>query len=324
MSPLSSTVKLNSGHLMPLVGFGCWKVNNSTAADQIYNAIKTGYRAFDGAQDYGNEKEVGDGIKRAIADGLVKREELFIISKLWNNFHKPANAKIALKRTLSDLQLDYVDLFYIHFPIAFSFVSLEEKYPPGFYCGDGDNFKFENVSLAETWGALESFVDEGLVKSIGISNFNGALVYDLLRTARIRPAALQIEHHPYLVQDRLVEYVQSQGIQIVGYSSFGPQSFLELGHATAKDTPTLFEHSTIKSIANKHSKSTAQVLLRWATQRNIAVIPKSNNPERLLANLTVEDFDLSKEEIAAISALDANIRFNNPWDWNNAKIPIFV
>ncbi|RLV91713.1 NADPH-dependent D-xylose reductase xyl1 [Spathaspora sp. JA1] len=317
-----ATIKLSSGHLMPLVGFGCWKVDNATAADQIYNAIKAGYRLFDGAEDYGNEKEVGDGLKRAIDEGLVKREELFVTSKLWNNYHDPKNVETALNRTLSDLQLDYVDLFLIHFPIAFKFVPLEEKYPPGFYCGDGDKFHYENVPLLDTWKALEKLVQAGKIKSIGISNFPGALIYDLVRGATIKPAVLQIEHHPYLQQPKLIEYVQKQGIAVTGYSSFGPQSFLELNQNRALNTPTLFEHDTIKSISSRLNKTPAQVLLRWATQRNIAVIPKSNNPARLAQNLDVTSFDLTEADFEAISALDINLRFNDPWDWDN--IPIFV
>lgn len=166
------------------------------------------------------------------------------------------------------MKLDYLDLFLIHFPIAFKFVPIEERYPPGFYCGDGDKFHYENVPLADTWKAMEKLTKSGKVKSIGISNFSGALIYDLLRSAEIKPAVLQIEHHPYLQQPRLVEYVQSQNIAITGYSSFGPQSFLELKHSKALDTPTLFEHKTIKSIANKNKKTPAQVLLRWASKKH--------------------------------------------------------
>lgn len=307
---------------MPSVGFGCWKVDKATCADTIYNAIKVGYRLFDGAEDYGNEKEVGDGIARAIDEGLVARDELFVVSKLWNNFHDPKNVEKALDRTLSDLKVDYLDLFLIHFPVAFKFVPFEEKYPPGFYCGDGDKFVYEDVPLLDTWRALEKLVEKGKIRSIGISNFTGALIQDLLRGAKIKPAVLQIEHHPYLQQPRLIEYVQSQGIAITAYSSFGPQSFVELNHPKVNDVTTLFEHDTIKAIGEKHKKSPAQVLLRWATQRGLAVIPKSNNADRLLKNLTVNDFDLAQDDFSEISKLDIELRFNNPWDWD--KIPTFV
>lgn len=303
---------------MPAVGFGCWKVNNDTAADQIFNAIKVGYRLFDGAQDYGNEKEVGQGIRRAIDEGLVARDELFVTSKLWNTYHEPKNAAAALDRTLSDLGLDYVDLFLIHFPIALKFVPFEEKYPAGLPDGD---YEYEDVSLLETWRALEGFVKAGKVKSIGISNFSGGQIWDLLTKAEIRPAVLQIEHHPYLQQPQLIKYVHEQGIRITGYSSFGPQSFLEIENAAALKAPSLLEHDTIKEVAQKHDRSPAQVLLRWAVQRGIAVIPKSNNPDRLLQNLTVEDFDLTDDELNQLAKLDLHLRFNDPWTWD--EIPTF-
>ncbi|GMG19066.1 unnamed protein product [Ambrosiozyma monospora] len=321
---MSALIKLNNGISIPQIGFGCWKVDKATCAQQIYDAIKVGYRLFDGAQDYGNEKEVGQGINKAIADGLVKREELTVVSKLWNNYHAPNNVKLAIKKVLSDLQLDYLDIFYIHFPIAQKFVPIEEKYPPGFYCGP-NGWEFENVTLLETYRALEGLVDEGLVKSLGISNFSGALIQDLLRGARIKPALLQIEHHPYLTQEKLIKWAQAQGISVVGYSSFGPQSFLELDSETAKGAVSLFQHETIKAIADKHNVSTAKVLLRWATQRGLLIIPKSNKKERLIQNLQINDFDLTEQDIAEINALNLNLRFNDPWTWGaSPEIPSFI
>lgn len=317
----SNYITLNNGISIPQIGFGCWKVNKETCAQQVYDAIKCGYRLFDGAMDYGNEKEVGEGINRALKEKIVKREELVVVSKLWNSYHHPENVPKALNRVLTDLNLDYLDIFYIHFPIAQKFIPFEKKYPTGFYCGE-NGWEFENVPLASTWAAMEELVGKGLIKSLGISNFTGPLIDDLLRGCKIRPQLLQIEHHPYLVQPRLVEWVQSQGIQITGYSTFGPQSFVELDHPSVSLCVPLFENPVIMKIAERHAVSPGKVLLRWATQRNILVIPKSNKKERLVSNLSVNDFDLTDAEISEISGLDMNLRFNDPWDW--CKIPLYI
>lgn len=328
---MSRVVTLNNGTKMPLVGLGCWKIPNEVCATQVYEAIKLGYRLFDGAEDYGNEKEVGEGIQRAIKEGIVKREDLYVVSKLWNSFHHPKNVRAALKRTLDDLKLDYLDLFYIHFPIALKFVPFEEKYPPGLYTSAEDEkagfISEENVPIIDTYRALEELVDEGLIKSIGISNFSGSIIMDLLRGCRIKPVALQIEHHPYLTQERLVRYVQQQGLQVVAYSSFGPQSFIEMGSDLAKSTPPLFENPKIVEIAKRHGDdiSPSQVLLRWATQNGVAVIPKSSKKERLHDNLHIDDkLTLTDQELKEISALNKNIRFNDPYTWcDKNPFPIF-
>jgi len=157
-------------------------------------------------------------------------------------------------------------------------------------------------------------VHKGLAKSIGISNFQGSLILDLLRYAKIRPATLQIEHHPYLVQPTLLQLAESEGIAVTAYSSFGPQSFIELDWQKAHDTPVLFEHPVVTKLAEKYNKTPAQILLRWSTQRGLAVIPKSNNTQRLKQNLEVTSFDLEKSELDSISGLDRNLRFNNPTD----------
>lgn len=159
---------------------------------------------------------------------------------------------------------------------------------------------------------MEGLVDKGLAKSIGISNFNGQLIMDMLRYAKIPPATLQIEHHPYLTQESLVNFAKESKIAVTAYSSFGPQSFVELDMQRAKDTPLLFDNPTIKSVADKHGKTPAQILLRWATQRDVAVIPKSNGQDRLVQNLEVTDFDLSQGELDEISGLNKDLRFNDP------------
>ncbi|KAF4624891.1 hypothetical protein G7Y89_g13279 [Cudoniella acicularis] len=311
----SQTLTLNSGHQMPLVGHGLWKIANDAVADHVYNAIKAGYRLFDGACDYGNEIEAGQGVARAIKEGIVKREELFIVSKLWNTFHEKERVEQLCQKQLKDWGVEYFDLFIMHFPIALEYVDPAVRYPPGwFYDGvTPTDIRLSKATIHETWEAMEALVDGGLARSIGISNFNCASILDLLRYARIRPATLQIEHHPYLVQQPLVKFAQKEGITITAYSSFGPQGYVEMDLEHAVKTPHLFQHPVIKEIAAAHKKGTPQVLLRWATQQGIAVIPKSDTLPMLLENLDAKEFDLTEEEIKKIDALDQGLRFNDPW-----------
>ncbi|TFY70540.1 hypothetical protein EVG20_g2457 [Dentipellis fragilis] len=296
---------------MPLVGFGLWKVTKDQCADTVYNAIKAGYRLLDGAGDYGNEKEAGAGVRRALEEGIVKREELFITSKLWNTFHAHDHAKVAAKLQLSLWGLDYFDLFLIHFPISLQYVDPSHRYPPEWF-DDNGKVQLQNTPYHETWKALEELVDEGLAKNIGMSNAAGALILDVLRYARIEPAVLQIELHPYLTQEPILKLAKLLGIAVTGYSSFGPQGYYELG--SHKGSSSLFERDSVIQISKTHNKSPAQVLLRWATQRGIAVVPKSNTHARLVENLDSGSFNLSQEEIDKISALNVNLRLNDPAD----------
>ena len=272
--------------------------------------------------DYGNEVECGQGVSRAIKDGLVKREELFLVSKLWNSFHDEDQVEPICKKQLADWQIDYFDLYIVHFPIALKYVDPKVRYPPGFFY-EGKQLIPGTATIQETWRAMESLVDKKLAKSIGISNFNGQLILDLVRYAKIKPAALQIEHHPYLTQEGLLKLAQEQGMAITAYSSFGPQSFLELEMKAAKDAPLLFDSPIIKKVAEKHGKTPAQILLRWATQRTVAVIPKSNNPGRLAQNLDVTAWDLDKDELSEISGLNKNLRFNDPLNVSLRQVVCF-
>ncbi|KAK8200274.1 NADPH-dependent D-xylose reductase II,III [Phyllosticta capitalensis] len=305
-------IKLASGHQMPLVGFGLWKVPKETAADTVYNAIKAGYRLFDGAYDYQNEKEAGQGIQKAIKDSLVKREEIFVTTKLWNNYHRKDVAVKMAKWQNEQWGLGYIDLYLIHFPVSLKYIPHEERPYPAWWLDDAGTIETERVPIRETWEALEQVVDEGIAKSIGVSNFQAQSIYDLLTYNRHPLSSLQIEHHPYLVQPELVKLAQENGVAVTAYSSFGPQSFLEIQNKRAVDAPLLFDHNVVKKVAEAHKVTPAQVLLRWAVQRGVAVIPKSNNQSRLAQNLEVVDFDLSPAEIESISSLDKGLRFNDP------------
>ncbi|KAG9201406.1 NAD(P)H-dependent D-xylose reductase (XR) [Epicoccum nigrum] len=315
-------VTLNDGNKMPQVGFGLWKVDNATCADTVYNAIKTGYRLFDGACDYGNEKEAGEGVARAIKEGIVKREDLFIVSKLWQSFHDYDQVEPITRKQLADWGVDYFDLWVIHFPVALKYVDPKVRYPPGWYNDDaGTKIEHSKAKLEDTWRAMEDVKAKGLAKSIGVSNYNGALLLDMFTYAKTKPATLQIEHHPYYVQPNLLKLAEQHGIAVTAYSSFGPQSFIECDMKVAADTPLLFDHPVITKIAEAHGKTPAQVLLRWSTQRGLSVIPKSNSQHRLQQNLDVTSFDLKDDEISAISDLDKNLKFNVP---TNYGIPCYV
>jgi len=299
---------------MPLVGHGLWKIPNEKTADHVYTAIKAGYRLFDGACDYGNEVEAGQGVARAIKEGLVKREELFIVSKLWNTFHEKEHVEPACRKSLKDWGLDYFDLYIMHFPIGLKYVDPAVRYPPGwFYDGvTPTDIQTSNATIRETWEAMEHLVDTGLVRSLGISNFNVCVILDLLRYAHIRPATLQIEHHPYLVQKHLIDFVKKEGITVTAYSSFGPTGYVEMNLEHAVQAPHLFQNPVITEIAKVHGISPPQVLLRWSTQQGIAVVPKSDTVPMLLENLNAKGFDLGEAEIKKINGLNLNMRFNDP------------
>lgn len=209
--------------------------------------------------------------------------------------------------------LDYFDLYLIHFPVALEYVDPSVRYPPGWFVDDAETeIRTSKATIQETWRAMEGLSDAGLARSIGVSNFQAQLLYDLLRHARVRPATLQVEHHPYLVQDLLLRAAKAEGVAVTAYSSFGPAGFVELDMARAKDAVPLMSEQTVAGVAAKHGKTPAQVLLRWATQRGVAVIPKSSSEGRMKENLESVGFDLDDKEVAAISALDKNLRFNQP------------
>ncbi len=308
----------------PTIGLGLWKIPNSECADVVYNAIKVGYRHLDSACDYGNEVEVGQGIARAIADGICTREDLTIVSKLWNTYHSPEHVKPALEKTLSDLGLEYLDSYLIHFPIAQPFVPFETRYPPEwFFDPDAAEPKMQTapVPLSETWRAMETLVEQGLAKTIGVCNYNSGLLNDLMSYAKIKPADLQIESHPYLTQERLIRLAKDYGIAVTAFSPLGAMSYFELDMAEAFES--VLAQPIVVAIAAKYKKTEAQIVLRWGVQRGCTLVSKSTKPERLKENLDIFDFSLSEQDMQDISELNRNRRFNDPGNFCEAAFNKF-
>jgi D-xylose reductase len=317
-------IPLTSGAKLPAVGLGLWKVPKPSAAALVTDAIRIGYRHLDSACDYGNEAEVGQGIAAALGAKLCRRDELWVTSKLWNTYHAPEHVRPALERTLRDLRLEYLDLYLVHFPIAQRFVPFERRYPPGWFFdpdAPSPRMEFARVPLAETWAAMEELVDAGLVRHVGLCNVGTAQLRDLLTVALICPAALQIELHPYLTQEKLVRLCREEGIAVTAFSPLGALSYFSLGMANRDES--VLEQPVVKDAARRHGKTPAQVVLRWGVQRGTAVVPKTEKPERLAENLSVFDFELSPEEVAAIGGLNRDRRFNDPGVFAEAAFNTF-
>ena len=298
---------------MPRVGLGLWKIDPRETAAMVAQAITAGYRHLDSAADYGNEVEAGEGISQALEAGSCQREDLWVTSKLWNTFHRPEHVRPACERSLQDLGLDYLDLYLVHFPISLKYVDFEERYPPEWIHDPHaaePRMERDRVPLSDTWGAMEELVNSGLVKQIGICNYNSALLHDLMNYASTPPAMLQIESHPYLTQEALLRTAASYDIPVTAFSPLGALSYLSLD--MAENSESVLTQPAVLATAERSGRTPAQVVLRWAIQRGTAIIPKTSRPERLQENLALFDFSLEEAEMKAISALNRNRRFNDP------------
>lgn len=309
---------------IPSPGLGTWKIPDDLAPSVVHTAIELGYRHLDCACDYGNEPAVAKGIASALADNLCTRDQLHVTSKLWNTYHAPEHVRPACERSLNDLGLDHLDLYLVHFPITLAYVPFDVRYPPGwFHDPDAGTpaMKHDPVPYADTWGAMESLVDAGLVKNIGVCNLNISLLRDLLSYARVKPANHQVEIHPYLTQPRLLRFCQENDISVTAFSPLGADSYIPLDMATSNDR--VLADPVVTTIATGHSKTPAQIALRWAAQRGTIPIPKTQNPGHLAENLAISDFTLTGEQMAAIDALDRHQRFNDPAVFGEAAFNTF-
>ena len=291
-------LSFKNGDKLPIIGLGTWKSKTGEVSHAVYWAIEAGYRHIDCAAVYQNENEVGEGIAKAISEGLVKREELFVTSKLWNNSHKKDQVLPALEKSLSDLKLDYVDLYLIHWPISF-------KAGVGFPNDRDDFYTYAEVPIAETWKAMQELKEKGLAKHIGVSNFNQNKLKELLEVGGQSPEMNQVEMQPYLPQKGLVAFCVEHGILMTSYSPLGSPDSRAEKHA---NDPKLLMDPVVKKIADKHKVGVGQVLIAWSIARDIAVIPKSVHQERIIGNLASAKINLDDQDVLELREIGISHR----------------
>jgi alcohol dehydrogenase (NADP+) len=266
-------IPLNHGTgAIPVAGFGTLIPDAAKTRQAVQAALQVGFRHIDGAEIYRNEEVVGEALREAFENGTVKREELFVTTKLWNNNHRPDRVKPAFEASLRRLQLDYVDCYLIHTPFAFQ--AGDEQYPMN---EQGQPIYDSEVSLVDTWRAMERLVDEGRCRAIGLSDITLDKLKEIVAVARIKPAVVQVECHPYLPEWELFGFCRQHGIVLL--------AFAPLGHGME---PKITDDPVIKAVAHDLGKTPAQVALAWAVQRGTAFLTTSTNPAHI-----AENFDIS-------------------------------
>lgn len=304
-------LEFRNGDKMPALGLGTWLSKPGEVYKAILEAIRIGYRHFDCAHVYANESEIGDAFQQAFKEGLVSRDQLWITSKLWCDAHQKEAVLPALQTTLKHLQLDYLDLYLIHWPVAFhkrkdnedsiAFISLDE------------------IPLEETWQAMIELKQKGFCKHIGVSNFSISKLQLIINQFKLQPEMNQIELHPYLQQKDMLEFCNRHGIHLTAYSPLGSAAAEKKLIGTNKSS--LIKHPSIHAIAKQHQLSPAQVLIAWAIQRGTAVIPKSVNPQRLHQNFEASRLHLNDSNMDQIDQLDCHFRFIDGTFWAREQGP---
>ncbi|CAH6810550.1 Akr1c18 [Phodopus roborovskii] len=305
MSSKTQKMELNDGHCIPTLGFGTYATEEhlkKKSMDSTKIAIDVGFRHIDCSHFYQNEKEVGQAIRSKIEDGTVKREDIFCTSKLWSTSHRPELVRPSLESSLRKLNLDYVDLYLIHFPVSLK---------PGNDILPQDergNLLLDTVDLCATWEAMEKCKDAGLAKSIGVSNFNRRQLEMILNKPglKYKPVCNQVECHPYLNQSKLLEYCKMNDIILVAYGALGTQRYK---YCVNEDTPVLLDDPVLCAMAKMYKRTPALIALRYQLQRGIVVLVKSFNEERIRENMQVFDFQLTSDHMKILDGLNRNLRY---------------
>lgn len=293
-------LKFNNGDTMHAIGLGTWKANGEKLKTAVKDALYAGYRLIDTAATYGNEEVIGEALAEVFAEGNIKREDVFITSKLWNDSHAEKDVIPALQQSLKRLQLDYLDLFLIHWPVAF-------KLGVAFPKSADDYLPIEKAPIIDTWKQLERAKKDGLAKHIGVSNFSVKKLKDLVSKATIKPEMNQVELHPLLQQDALLAYCNNENILVTGNSPLGSGDRSDAMKADSE--PNMMDIQTIMDIAKNHGVPASQVLIAWHLHRGCAVIPKSTTKKHIISNFEASSVSLTEDDMKKISALNKNYRY---------------
>ncbi|XP_065176068.1 aldo-keto reductase family 1 member A1-like [Sycon ciliatum] len=294
-------VQLNTGAKMPLLGLGTWLSEKGKVGEAVQEALKIGYRHIDCAHIYGNEDEIGEALAASFTGDVAKRCDVFVTSKLWSTDFAPGDVEPACRLTLKNLQLNYVDLYLLHWPVR-----CRHGCPPPGQLADDDIIGYSPELIAETWKEMEKLQAAGLVKAIGVSNFTIQQLTALLETADTVPAVNQVESHPHFQQNALKEFCSSKGIVFEAYSPLGAPS--RPPRAKKEGSAVLLEDEVLTSLSEKYGCSPAQVSLAWAYSKKIVTIPKTVTPARLKQNLESVTVKLDDEDIKKIDGIDKDIR----------------